>query len=353
MVELGDLDPKTGQRNLNGYELATRMSFFLVHRTPDAALLDAAQKGDLATDDGIRASASRLLDKPEARAALDRFYGELWYLRDLPNVQKDPNLYPEYDNALAASMEESTFRFLRDIVWDRNADAREMFTSKDVFIDAKTAPIYGQSQPSTAWAKVTLSDEQKRAGILGQIGYLARFAHPGLTSPTRRGRFVQERLLCNEIPPPPPGQNTNIPEEPPGQPMTMKQKLVQHETDPKCASCHLDMDPIGFALENYDGIGRFRTDDRGMPLDTTGTVANIGSFASAAELGQLIHDQPDATTCMIKNFVRGSMGHLETKGESEAVAALDKTFATSGYSLKSLMAELCVSPIFRRVGDPK
>lgn len=353
MVEIGELDPKTGQRNLTGWELATRMSFFLVHRTPDAALLDAAEKGDLATDDGIRAAANRLLDEPEAQAALDRYFGELFYLRDLPDVQKDPTTFPEYDDALAASMEEGTLRFLRDLVWTRNADARELFTSPDVFIDAKSAPIYGQASPATGWAKVTLPPDQKRAGLLGQIGYLARFAHPSLTSPTRRGRFVQERLLCNEIPPPPPGQNTSIPEEPPGQPMTMKQKLVQHETDPKCASCHLDMDPIGFALENYDGIGRFRADDRGLPLDTTGTVGNIGSFASAQDLGALLHDNPAATTCMIKNFIRGSMGHLESKGESEAVTALDKSFATSGYSMKSLMAELCTSPIFRRVGDPK
>ncbi len=356
LTEIGELDAKTNQRVLTGYELASRMSFFLVHRTPDSELLADAEKGDLATEAGIRASAARLLTKTEAQAALDRFYGELFYLRDLPDVQKDPVLYPEYNAALAGAMEESTLQFIRDLVWTRNADARELFTSPDVFIDANTAPIYGQSSPATTWAKVTLPEGQKRAGLIGQVGFLARFAHPGLTSPTRRGRFVQERLLCNEIPSPPPGQNTNIPEEMPGQPMTMKQKLSQHETDPKCAGCHLDMDPIGFALENYDAIGRFRSDDRGLALDTSGSVAALGggaAFSSAAELGTFIHDSPATTTCMIKNFIRGSMGHLETKGESEAIAALDKSFADGGHSLKGLLAELCTSPAFRRVGDPK
>lgn len=353
IVEVGDADEASGHRRLNQYELASRMSFFLLNRTPDGPLLDAADGSALGTDEGIRAQALRLLAKPEAVTALDRYYGELYFIRDLSDVQKDATLYPEYTTLLATSMQESAYQFLRDIVWTRNADAREVFTSTDVFIDSTTAPIYGLTGPTQGWARATLGPDQKRAGMIGQIPFLTRFAHPGLTSPTRRGRFIQEKLLCNEIPPPPPGQNTNIPEEPPGMPMTMKQKLTQHETDEKCAGCHVQMDPLGFGLENYDAIGRFRADDRGLPLDTTGSVDNLGSFASSADIGGLLHDNSDAAECMVRNFIRGSMGHLDTNGEHEAVLALDKAFADGGYSTKGIMAELCVSPAFRLVDEPK
>jgi len=351
--EVGQPEKTYGFRQLTQLELATRMSFFLLDRGPDVTGINEAEAGSLSTDDQILAEAKRLLAKPEAQGAWDRFVGEVYFVSDLSNVTKDPSLYPNFTPSLATSMQQGMYQFMRDIVWTRNADAHELFTSSDYFVDANLWSLYGVTAPPMGFQKVTIPAEQKRAGIIGNAGFLARFAHPDTTSPTRRGRFIQERLLCSEIPPPPPGQNTNIPVEPPGMPQTMKQRLVQHKQDPKCAQCHDQMDPLGFALENYDAIGKFRTTDRGLPLDTTGAVDDLGSFASAVDIGNLLSKNDDAMTCMVKNFIRESMGHVEMKGETDAIDKLFDAFKDSKFSIQSLMAQMCVSPAFKLVDEPK
>lgn len=353
LIEIGAEDDGSGYRKLDAFELASRMAFFLTDRGPDAELLDAAERGRLEGEDDVRAQARRLLAKPEAQRAFDRFAGEIYAIDDLSNVSKDPDLYPGFGAPLAASMRESMLAFLRDVVFARDADARELFTSRDYFVDATLAPLYGLTASGSEMVKVRIPEAQPRAGLIGQAGLLARFAHPALTSPTRRGRFVQERLLCNNIPAPPPGLNTNIPEEPPGMPMTMKQKLSAHQAQAGCAGCHERMDPIGFALESYDAIGAFRSDDRGLPLDTSGRIAELGVIASAADIGEALAKSDAAATCFVRHLVRGSMGHLELPGEEGAIRALGDRFAEGGYRLQSLMIDLCASPAFRLVDAPK
>lgn len=351
--EVGEPETEFGFRKLTPSELASRMSFFILDRGPDTFILDAAEQGKLATDDQILAEAKRLLAKPEAQAAWDRYVGEVYFISDLSNVAKDPVLYPNFTASMSASMQQGMFQFVRDIVWTRNADAHELFTSADYFVDTNLAPLYGVTMPGSGFQKMTIPASQKRAGMIGNAGFLARFAHADTTSPTRRGRFIQERLLCHDIPPPPPGQNTDIPLEPPGQPQTMKQRLVKHKEDPKCAQCHDQMDPLGFALENFDGIGAFRADDRGLPLDTTGEVDGIGSFASAVDIGKLLSTNDEAMYCIVKNFIRESMGHVEIKGENDAIDALFDEFEKSKFSIQSLMAQVCISPAFKLVDEPK
>jgi len=353
ITEIGEPGDPSGYRKLTQYELASRMSFFLQDRAPDPTLLDVADQGKLATDEDIRAQADRMLETPEARSALAEFYGQAFLLDTITSETKDPSKFPQFGAPLVAAMKQSVLAFVDDIVFTRDADAREIFTSQNYFVNADLAPLYGMSVAGTSMQKVTIPADQKRAGILGQAGFLAHFAHASISSPTRRGRFVQENLLCNDLPAPPPGQNTNIPPDPPGMPQTMKQKLTAHEADASCATCHQRMDPIGFALENFDAIGAFRATDNGLTLDTTGHVVELGDFASAVDLGNALAASDDAMKCVVKNFIRSSMGHLESKGETEAIAALAKSFADGGYHMKSLMAELCLSPAFKLVDEPK
>jgi hypothetical protein len=353
-VEVGEPDPAVAnQRKLTGYELASRMSFFLLDATPDAALLDKAEAGALATPDGVRAAATEMLQKPQARAALSAFFSELFRLRDLDTLEKDVAQFPLFTPALAKAMKQETLELVNDIVWVRNADARELFTADYAFVNTDLAALYGVAAPAAGFKKTTLPPEQKRSGILGSASFLARFSHPGTTSPTRRGLFVQTSLLCYDIPPPPPGVNTTFPVDDPTQPKTMKQKLENHMKDPNCKSCHSLMDPIGFGLENYDSIGNYRVVDKGIPIDPTGEVDGVGSFASARDLGVILHDDPRGASCIIKNIFRNSMGHLERKGELPAIADLEEVFAGSGYSVQKLMVELVASPAFQLVGEPK
>jgi len=353
-VEVGEPHPtRELVRVLTQQELASRMSLFLLHRTPDLELLDAADRGELESDEQIRAAARAMLTQPEARRALDRFYGELFAIDSLGNVNRTAALFPEWGAELARSMQEETLRFIGDIVFDRDADARELFTSQSTFVDARLADFYGVVAPSAGWSEVTLPESQGRLGILGKPAFLARYAQPSFTSPTRRGRFVWEKFLCDQIPDPPPGVDITVPPEEEGKPQTMREKLEIHMEEPSCASCHQKVDPIGLAMEHFDAIGKYRADDRGLPLDTAGEYSDFGSFAGAADLGLILAEDERATTCFVKNFVRGSMGHLETRGEKEEIEALAERFAADGYSLRGLMVELVTSPAFRTVGELK
>ncbi len=160
--------------------------------------------------------------------------------------------------------------------------------------------------------KVTPPADQQRAGFLTQGSFLARASHAESTSATRRGAFVQDSLLCSPIPPPPPGVNPDFVDD--GVPKTAKQKLEQHQTDESCASCHTLMDPIGFALEPFDAVGRHRTTDLGMPIDATGDVVGLGAFNGPAELAALVHDDPRSGTCMMTKLYRHSIGPYKRYG---------------------------------------
>ena len=353
-VEVGEPDPQNPPfRKLTGYELASRMSFFLLDTTPDAALLDRVDAGDLATPEGVRTLASEMVSQPQARAALASFFSELYRLRDLATLQKDTALFPKFTASLPAAMRQETLELLNDIIWVRNADARELFTADYAFVNAELAGLYGVAAPPAGFKKTTLPAEQKRSGILGSAAFLSRFSHPGITSPTRRGLFVQSSLLCDEIPPPPVGVDTTFPADDPTMPKTMKQKLQNHMKDPNCNSCHVKMDPIGFALENFDAIGGYRVADSGLPIDPTGTIEGLGSFASPADLGAILSEDPRGAACMIRNIYRNSMGHLETKGELPALRDLEEAFASSGYRVQALLVEIVASPAFQLVNEPK
>jgi hypothetical protein len=353
IIEIGapdKVDP-TVQR-LTPLELATRMSFFLLNTTPDAKLLDDAEKGALDTEAGIRATATAMLQRPEARTTLAAFYSEVYHLRELTTATKDPVLFPQFTPALKASMQEETLRLIEDVVWTRDADAREILSADYTFVDAELAQLYGvAAPPGGGFAKITLPPEQKRAGLLGHAGFLARGAHDKETSPTRRGNFVREAILCDPIPPPPPTVNPVLPDD--GTPKTVKQKLLQHMNDPSCKNCHGLMDPVGFALEAFDPIGAYRTIDQGFPIDTTGQTDDLGSFASPPELAALLVKDQRTSDCVVEKLYRQSMGHLETTGEQPAVDDLRKAFSGKGHSIRSLLVELSVSPAFRLVGAPK
>ena len=353
IIEVGvpdKVDPKV--RRLTGLELATRMSFFLLNSTPDAKLLDDVEKGALDDDAGIRAVATAMLQRSEAKTTLAAFYSEVYHLRDLTTAAKDPGLYPQFDAALKVSMQNETLLLINDVVWTRDADAREIFSADYTFVDQDLAALYGVGGPAGGgFAKVNLPAEQKRAGMLGQASFLSYGAHDKETSPTRRGNFVREAILCDPVPPPPPSVTPVLPQG--GGPMTVKQKLEQHMQDPTCKNCHGLMDPVGFALENFDAIGQYRTTDQGFPIDTSAQVDDLGSFASAPELAALLTQDKRTAYCMVEKLYRQSMGHLETAGEQPAVDDLRKAFSSKGHSIRSLLVELSVSPAFRLVGDPK
>ncbi len=345
-VEIGVGDgPK---RPLDPYGLASRLSFFIVHRTPDVELLDAAESGALDSDEGIRTQVRRLLATPDARRSVDRFFAELYLIRDIDTLDKDAALYPGWNESLGKSMQEEMLRFLQDIVWTRNADSHEVFTSTKTFVDANLAPFYGVAAPASGWGEAELPEGKGRVGLLGKAGFLARFSHQSETSPTRRGRFYREKILCREIPSPPAGTDQTLPE--PAEPTTLKAKLDGHVADEQCAGCHALTDPIGLAYQHFDAVGQWREKENGFDIDTAGKSIDI-EFEGPEDLASYAAE--NSAACFVQNFWRGSMGHEETEGELEAMASLEDDFAASGFKIQDLMVELTVNPGFKTVGEPK
>lgn len=349
-VEVGEPDPDNdATRRLRGTELATRVSFFLTGSTPDAALLDAAEAGSLDDGQGLREAAFALLERDEARGALADFSEELLKLRELDGLPKDAATFPTYSPALAEAMREETRLFIQHVAFE-GGDFSELFDADYTFVNDALAAHYqipGDFGPE--FVQVQLPPEQKRGGILGHASVLSVLAHVSSSSPTHRGKFVRESLLCTTIPAPPPGVSTDLPIGDGTE--TLRERLEQHMVDPSCAGCHALMDPIGFALESYDGVGAFRTTDNDKPIDDASELDGV-SVSGAAELGAALGANEAAHACLVRNLYRHATGHIESPSELDVLSEVTAAYLGSGYDLPTALVEIVTSPAFRVVGQP-
>jgi hypothetical protein len=353
--ELGTPDASDPTRRIfNGFEVATRLSYFFWNTTPDDRLLDAAQAGTLTTADGLKTEADRLMASPRARTATETFFGELMHLAELDELPQLPTVFPQASATLGASARAETLRALEELVWNGDYDFRDLFDTRTTFVNAELAKLYGLAAPAgTGLVKATLPADGMRMGFLGQASFLALNAHSDSTSPTRRGKFIREVLLCQAIPPPPPDVDTTLPPTPPGTtPLTMRQKLEKHRTNVVCASCHKAMDPIGIGLEHFDGIGAFRTTEVGQMIDASGDLDGV-AYQDARGLSALVKNHPDIGTCLSRNLHRFATGHIETTGEETVITALNQKLTAEGYRFRSLLVGVAQSPSFRYTGNPE
>jgi hypothetical protein len=344
LEELGEPDPADStRRRLTANELASRLSFFLTNAPPDEALRAAAASGEL-TDVGVlRAQAARLLETPRARAAAAFFFDELLELRGLSHLAKDSARFPGFDVALGASMAEETHRTLLAAAFDEAGDFRDVFTTTRTFVDAPLARHYGLG-PVAGWTRVDAAPG--RAGILTQAGFLSLMSHPSANSPTHRGRFIREKLMCQTIPAPPPNVSTTLPPTAPGTRRTLRQRLAVHMAAPACSGCHTLMDPPGFAFEGFDAVGQRQSTDDGLPVDTSGDLDGA-TFSDAAGLMATLHDDPRVTRCLTRTLFRHATGHVDLASEARPLKAAHDAFAAAGFRYQSLLLELVTSEAFR------
>ncbi len=346
-VELGVVDADTGFRKFTGWEMASRLSFIITDRPPDDALLDAAEAGLLESVDGVRAQAERLVDSPTARPALVRFFRDFMNIGRLGELDKSPEVFPMFSATLGVSMQQEIERMFESKVFDGGGDFRELFTTRDTFVNEELAAIYGISGVSgDAFVPVTLPDDGERAGLLTTAGFLAMNAHKTATSPTHRGRFVRINLLCQDVPPPPPGVDTTLDPDPEGGPQTLRERLEKHRVDPACQACHAMMDPIGFAFEHFDAIGMWRTEDNGLPVDAS-TEIDGEPVQGGAEMGALVAAMPNVAACVARRFYQHASGRLDGRSERPAVDRLAEQFVANDYNFKQLVIDLVVNDGFR------
>jgi hypothetical protein len=354
VIELGEPDAEHPDRRwLTPVELVTRMSLFLLDAPPELAWLDLAEKGALENEAALRELALEMLSKPRARKALGAFFDEVYRFDRIDETVKIAERFPEWTPELQTSVHASIAAFLEDLIWTRNADARTMLTADHAFVDSRLAPLYDVTVPPDAgMTKIKLSKAQQRMGLLGSVAFLSVYSHAGMTSPTKRGVFIRRTLLCDSVPPPPPDVVPKLPDDPMVT-QTTKELLEQHMKDDSCRACHGLFDSLGWSLEKFDPIGRYRNEDKDQPIDTSGESPNIGSFAGPAELAGLLAEHPQVPDCLVRQLYRDSTGHLETKGEEPAIEDLHRRFADNGYRVQELLVELVASPAFRLVGEPK
>lgn len=344
---VGEPDPEDAQKlRYTGYELATRLSFFLWNTIPDAALLEAAKTKKLDTYDGVKEQVDRMLASPKARAGFRNFVREWLRLGELDLLQKDTKLFTTYTSDLGAMAREETLRGFEDLAFERDADIRDVMTTRRTFVTAKLASMYQVPAPvANGFGPVEIPEKTGRRGLLGQIAFLSLYAHPTSTSATLRGKFVREKLMCTPIPPPPVNLNTALP-EPTETAKTLRERVKIHFAEPSCAACHSAMDPIGLGLEQFDGIGKFRTKENGVVIDTSGELDGV-AFADAAGLAQAIHDSPAFPACITRKMFVYATGSTPTPDLVTTTDALNERFVASGYRVKALMATVATSKAFR------
>ena len=327
------------------YAIASRLSYLLWDTMPDQELFAAAERGELRTAAGRERAARRLLSSPQAVQAVDEFFSQWLRLERVTNASKEGRRFPQFTPELAAAMVDETRRLLQDVVWS-DRGFMDVFTATPNSLSADLGALYASPAAGA-----------RRAGLLGHASLLTANAGPIETSPTARGIFVREQFLCQHVPPPPPNVNTNLAEPTEDKPEGRRQRLSAHVENVACSSCHRLMDPIGFGLEGFDAIGRFREKEAitllsnkklELPLETAGEIAGLANseFSGAAALGRILAASPTCQECIVRQLFRYAFGRTETEADQPAIQSLTASFRDSGFRFKDLLIGLA-----RRLND--
>ena len=343
----------TGVHPLTGHQLAARLAVFLWSSLPDDELIHLADAGRLQDEGVLREQVRRMLRDPRSRGLAEDF-GLQWL--DLKNfsqrVAPDRESFPEFDAALAADFREEVVRVVHR-VFAEDKSLLELVDASATPLTSRLAAHYGLPWPADAasgtdagWRLVTLPD-RRRGGVVTTAAVLAGTSYPKRTSPVLRGQWVLGQVLGGKVPPPPPGVPA-LDEKHAAEPQTLRQRLEAHRTNPSCASCHDRMDPIGFGLENYDVLGRWRSEDAGQPVDATGSLPPGGAFNGPEELKRRLLDRRGE---FVKHVTRKLLGYaLGRELDEFDQCVVDRTVTKLGESdhrAALLVEEIVVSHPFR------
>jgi len=343
-VETNALDSTNGRLKYDGRSMAVRLAYFLTGGPPSAELLAAGESGQLDTAAGVQTAAASMLSSQALVTRLTSFFYEYSQAELVMVSDKDPTMFPTFNDSLKNSMKEGTQLFLERVVLAPGADVRSFFDSNQTFADAALAPIYGVTAPNSGFAQFTLAPTSGRVGIMGQAAMLAGHSKSDHSSPTVRGLYMMQAFFC-AVPEPPPGNvNTDIPDDPT---LTTRQKLERHRSDPVCAGCHGMFDPMGMALEHFDSIGQYRETENGLAIDSSGVLEEGTAFDDLVGLGAALRASPFANECLIRNFYRNVNGRADDLQDQPQVDAMEATLASRNYVFRDYVADFVVSDAFR------
>jgi hypothetical protein len=333
-----ELSPPTGGNKLvalDGWDMASRLSYLLWNSGPDDALIAAAQAGKLHTAADLSAQVMRMLGQPRAKEMVLRFHDQWLQVSGIGALEKDPMQYPKFSPAVATAMQQEVRALVDAVVFQGDGKIGGLFTTPYTFANDVLGKFYGINGLGPTFGRVdqTMLGMRPAAGILTAGGLLAAHADRNNTSPTKRGIFVREALLCEGLPPPPPNANIMPPVTKPNQ--TRRQAMINHVTDPTCAACHIVMDQIGFGFEGFDASGAWRTIENGQAVDASGMIVGsdvAGNFNGPVELGAKLAGSEEAVSCAATQWFRFAFGRNsgDTSGDKCAVTQLHDALKQGG-----------------------
>ncbi len=339
-----DANPAT--HNLDGFELATRLSYFLWSSLPDEELFQLAASGRLPSPEVLDTQIHRMLADPKAKALAESFGGQWLETRNLESIRPDPIRFPMFDDDLRRDMQQESALFFESVI-EEDRSILDFLDADYTFLNERLANFYGiPSVEGNEFRRVVLPPGSHRGGILTQAAVLTVSSYPARTSPVLRGKWVLENIL-NTPPPPPPPNVPNLDEKAIGASASLRQQLEQHRANPACRACHARMDPLGFGLENYDAIGHWRTHDGNFPVDATGTLPRGQSFSGPDGLKALLLQDKDAfARCLAGKLLTYALGRGLLPEDLVTVKSIVSRIAADNYRFSSLVRAIAASPAF-------
>ena len=334
--------------DLSGLTLASRLSFFLWSSIPDDTLLDLAVRGELSDPAVLEQQVRRMLADPRSTALVDNFVGQWLLLRNVPNVTPDPNVFPTFDENLREAFRRESELFVESVMRE-DRSVVDLLGADYTFVNERLAEHYGiPGIYGNRFRKVTLGDEQ-RGGLLGHGSLLTVTSYPNRTSPVLRGKWVLENLLGTP-PPPPPADVPPLPDRGEGgAPATVRELMEQHRKNPVCAGCHAPMDPLGFALENFDAIGGWRTTDARISIDASGVLPNGAEFEGPSGLRTLLVNKPEQfVRTLTEKLLAYALGRGVEYYDYPAVRQITRDAADTDYRWSSIVLGIVESTPFQQ-----
>ncbi len=330
-------------------ELASRLSFFLWSSIPDDELLAAAERGSLREPDVLRTHVQRMLADPRSEAMVTNFAAQWLFLRDVAVKDPDIFLFPDHDPSLRTALERETELFV-DSVFRSGGSVLELLTAKHTFVNERLAKHYGLPHVQGSYfRRVELGPDSRRAGLLGQGSILTVTSYAARTSPVLRGKYVLDNLLASPPPPPPPDVPSLATEDAAdGAPLTLREAMVRHRANPACAGCHAKMDPIGFALEHFDAVGRWRDEDAGAPIEAASELPDGRVVDGPEGVQAMLTARPELfVSALTEKLMMYALGRNVQYYDAPAVRAVVRTAATRNYEFSAIVEGIVASVPFQ------
>ena len=335
------------------YNVASRISFGLWDSAPDQELLQKAANGELATREQIAAQAQRMVGDRRAHSKLREYLFRWLKVDRVPDLSKDPERFPDFSNEMANDLRTSLELFVDEILASETSDFRQLLLSDSVYLNGRLSGFYGAQLPAdAAFQKVTL-DSNERAGVLTHPYLMTGFAYTATSSPIHRGIFVARSILGRTLRPPPIAVAPAAPQLQPD--LTTRERVAMQTSPEVCQSCHSMINPLGFTLEHFDAVGRFRKDENGKPIVATGAYRTRGGetiqFDGVRDLAKYLADSPETHAAFVEQLFHGVIKQPIRAYGSQTKESLKESFVRENFSIRKLMVEIIAASALTPVDE--